>query len=136
MTTRTCCLATVLAWMTLCPSPAQADRPAALAAEADLCTGLCRFPICVTGDKRPAVSLCSPSEATLTLFANDSLTGSFVRDRAPLRLTIRGTKVRLYCISGTGACQGVCDGDNACLGNGPLSRCVGGRCLTAPECLQ
>jgi len=136
MTIRSCWLAVVVACGIVLTCSAHAERPATLAAEADLCTGLCRFPICVTGNRRPAVSLCSPSEATLTLFANNSLTGNFLRDRTPLRMTIRGTKVRLFCNSGTGPCQVACDGDAACLGNGPLSRCMDGRCITAPGCLQ
>ena len=128
--------AMVVAWMIALSFLAHAGRPVTLGAQADLCNGLCRFPICVTGDTRPAVSLCSPSEATLTLFANNLLTGNFLRDKTPLRLTIRGTKVRLFCNSGLGPCQVACDGDAACLGNGPLSRCVDGQCITAPACLQ
>src|SRR5262249_52960493 len=103
-------------------------------AQADLCNGICQFPLCVLANTKPTIQSCAPEQANFVVRLQSQLAGS---GRRGTRVKVGGTTVRLMCHENrTGPCLDICTTDSECeVANGQLSRCVsGGHCLATPAC--
>jgi hypothetical protein len=115
-------------------SPAVAKRrPITLTLQGDLCSRVCQFSLCVDGEeRRPTVTLCTPSEADMTVLVGHYIDGI---PASPTTLKIRGTTVRLDCRADLlAACQQTCTADEDCVPNFAPSHCEDFTCTARPSC--
>ena len=113
---------------------AWARKPRLLQAEADFCDLVCDFSLCVTGDRAPVVTLCTPGKATMSVLVPLTLTDGSMHGRNRVRVSIRGASVILVCLYPGPPCIPACLADAECAFNGPLSRCIRGTCVAHASC--